>query len=105
MSIFHLTETTDKIVPMPLPNIRRVRPTPGAQLPFELSAGGDELGGPGPVTVGLYRDCPSQKRRTIHFDRAVSSGSLAFAADAVCYGNSIVVLLFDRFTTAWERYG
>ena len=38
------------------------------------------------------------------FDRAVSSGSLAFAADAVCYGNSIVLLLFDRFTTAWERY-
>jgi hypothetical protein len=37
------------------------------------------------------------------FDRAVSSGSLAFAADAVCYGNSIVHLLFDRFTTAWER--
>jgi hypothetical protein len=37
------------------------------------------------------------------FDRAVSSGSLAFAADAVCYGNSIVLLLFDRFTTAWER--
>jgi hypothetical protein len=33
-------------------------------------------------------------------DRAVSSGSLAFAADAVCYGNSIVLLLFDRFTTA-----
>jgi hypothetical protein len=38
------------------------------------------------------------------FDRAVSSGSLAIAADAVCYGNSIVLLLFDRFTTAWERY-
>ena len=38
------------------------------------------------------------------FDRAVSSGSLAFAADAVCYGNSIVLLLFDRFTTAWERH-
>jgi hypothetical protein len=39
------------------------------------------------------------------FDRAVSSGSLAFAADAFCYGNSIVPLLLDRFTTAWERYG
>jgi hypothetical protein len=38
------------------------------------------------------------------FDRAVSCGSLAFAADAVCYGNSIVLLLFDRFTTAWERH-
>ena len=38
------------------------------------------------------------------FDWAVSSGSLAFAADAVCYGNSIVLLLFDRFTTAWERH-
>jgi hypothetical protein len=38
------------------------------------------------------------------FDRAVSSGSLAFGADAVCYGNSIVLLLFDRSTTAWERY-
>jgi hypothetical protein len=36
------------------------------------------------------------------FDRAVSSGSLAFAADAVCYRKSIVLLLFDRFTTAWE---
>ena len=38
------------------------------------------------------------------FDRAVSSGSLAFAADAFCYGNSIVLLVLDRFTTAWERY-
>ena len=38
------------------------------------------------------------------FDKAVSSGSLVFAADAVCYGNSIVPLLFDRFTAAWERY-
>ena len=38
------------------------------------------------------------------FDRAVSSGSLAFAADAVCYGNSIVLLPLDLFTTAWERY-
>ena len=32
------------------------------------------------------------------------SGGSRFAADAVCYGNSIVLLLFDRFTTAWERY-
>jgi hypothetical protein len=38
------------------------------------------------------------------FDRAVSSGSLAFAADAVCYWNSIGLLLLDRFTTAWKRY-
>jgi hypothetical protein len=38
------------------------------------------------------------------FDRTVSSGSLAFAADAFCYGNSIVILLLDRATTAWERY-
>ena len=38
------------------------------------------------------------------FDRAVSSGSLAFAADAFCYGNSIALLLLDRFTTVWERY-
>jgi hypothetical protein len=52
---------------------------------------------------------PSQKRLARaslvgSFDRAVSSGSLAFAGDAVCYGNSIVLFLFDRFTTAWERY-
>ena len=52
---------------------------------------------------------PSQKRLARAclvggFDRAVSSGSLAFAAGAVCYGNSIVLLLFDRSTTAWERY-
>jgi hypothetical protein len=38
------------------------------------------------------------------FDRAVSSGSLALAADAVCYGISIGLLLLDRFTTAWKRY-
>ena len=34
------------------------------------------------------------------FDRAVSSGSLAFAADAVSYGYSIGFSLLDRATTA-----
>ena len=34
------------------------------------------------------------------FDRAVSSGALAFAADAVSYGYSIGFSMFDRATTA-----
>jgi hypothetical protein len=60
-------------------------------------------------TLGLYRDCPEAQstRRAFmvgSFDRAVSSGSLAFAAAAVCYGNSIGLLLLDSFTAAWKRY-
>jgi hypothetical protein len=52
---------------------------------------------------------PRRNRLARSFLGAVSiepspSGSLAFAADAFCYGNSIVILLLDRATTAWERY-
>jgi hypothetical protein len=45
-----------------------------------------------------------QHCRWVSFDRAVSSESLAFAADAVFYGISIGLLLSDRVTTAWERH-
>ena len=44
-----------------------------------------------------------QHCRWVRFDRAVSSESLAFAADADFYGFSIGLLLQDRVTTAWER--
>jgi hypothetical protein len=48
---------------------------------------------------GDENDWPEQFRLG-SFDRAVSSGSLAFAADAVSYGYSIGFLLLDRATTA-----
>jgi hypothetical protein len=58
-----------------------------------------------PTSIGTARSEKRLPRESLmgSSDRAVSSGSLAFAADAVCYGNSIVLLLFDRFTIAWER--
>jgi hypothetical protein len=59
-------------------------------------------------TLGLYRDCPEPKAAGQGVSGAVSIepfqvGRSRLRQMQFCYGDSIVLLLFDRFTTAWER--